>query len=205
MPHESTFAGPGEGAFAFDAATARATALPAFHVHFGKRRPSARAPLPFPASSLTYAMPMRQLCVLLVLLVAGAGCAATDGVVGQSAGKPVFDVPALLGKNIDEVRADLLGAAITPDADLTPKQLQSGQTEWIKSFRRDSTTLVVSYNAQTRRVHDFFLKTAHGRTSDYQALLRLANVTEADRRLRVEPMKTVANPRQYVGIRLAPR
>jgi hypothetical protein len=130
-------------------------------------------------------------------------CTVTDSMTSQSPGKPVFDVPALLGQDIDQVRTTLLGKTQGRDDDPNSRQYQGGPTEWVKSFQRDSTTLMVTFNSGTRQVRDFFIKTAHGSTANYSGLLRLANVTENDPRLRIEPIKSLAAPQLYTGVRIA--
>lgn len=144
-------------------------------------------------------------CPAWVLLAAAAGCTAADRLPssGAAATPAVFDVPALVGKDIDAVRAQLLGPA------RAGRDYQSARpgapAEWVKSFRRDTTTLVVSYNADTRQVHDFFVKTASGAAADYRPLLALAGVPADTRQLRVEPVRTVADRRRFAGVRLVPR
>lgn len=115
-----------------------------------------------------------------------------------------FDVPALIGMNADQIAKPLTGQAIRPDHDLTPRDLPTGATEAIYTYWHDTTALVVSYNPTTLKVNNFFLKTRHGLTSDYTSLLKLANVSQYDKRLSIEPMASVANPQLYTGVKLVP-
>jgi len=144
---------------------------------------------------------MRHLALLAFPLL--AGCAVADRPSSPTAGAAVFDVPALLGQDIDQIRSSLLGKTQGRADDPNARQYQSGPAEWTKSFARDTTTLLVSFNSQTRQVHDFFIRTAHGPTTDYTPLLQLANVRANDRRVRIEPKKTLSSPALYSGVRFS--
>jgi hypothetical protein len=71
--------------------------------------------------------------------------------------KFVFDVPSLVGKNIDEVRV-VLG---TPqDGSLTEpnkQQLELGVDEWDNTFKKDNQELLITFNPTSRVIIDFFL------------------------------------------------
>jgi hypothetical protein len=143
---------------------------------------------------------MRYPIISLALLLLSS-CAVADRPSSPTAGAAVFDVPTLLSQDIDQIRSSLLGKTQGRADDPNARQYQGGPSEWTKSFVRDTTTLLVSFNSQTRQVHDFFIRTAHGRTNDYTTLLRLANVRSNDRRIRVEPMKAQTEPGLYSGVR----
>ena len=138
------------------------------------------------------------------------GCASTDRPVAETPTTTAptmnraFDVPALIGMNADQIAKPLTGQSIRPDHDRTPRNLPTGGTEALYTYWRDTTALVVSYNPETLKVNNFFLKTKHGLTTDYTTLLKLANVSQYDKRLRVEPMTSVDNPRLYTGVKLVP-
>ncbi|MDO7877328.1 hypothetical protein Q5H93_21465 [Hymenobacter sp. ASUV-10] len=144
---------------------------------------------------------MRYLAFFALLLL--TSCAVADRPSSPTAGGAVFDVPALLGQDIDQVRSSLLGKTQGRADDPNARQYQSGPTEWTKIFARDTTTLLVSFNSQTRQVHDFFIRTAHGATADYTPLLQLANVRDNNRRVRIEPLKTQSSPVLYSGVRFS--
>ena len=139
------------------------------------------------------------------------GCASTDRPATEvPATTPAltinraFDVPALLGMNADQIAKPLTGQAIRPDHDRTPRELPTGATEALYTYWRDTTALVVSYDPGTLKVNNFFLKTKHGLTGDYTTLLKLANVSQYDKRLSIEPMTSVTNPQLYTGVKLVP-
>lgn len=139
------------------------------------------------------------------------GCASTDRLANEtpSVTPPLtvnraFDVPALLGMNANQIAKPLTGQTIRPDHDRTPRDLPTGATEAIYTYWHDTTALVVSYNPATLKVSNFFLKTKHGLISDYTTLLKLANVSQYDKRMSIEPMASVDNPRLYTGVKLVP-
>ena len=139
------------------------------------------------------------------------GCASTDRLANEtpSVTPPLtmnraFDVPALLGMNANQIAKPLTGQTIRPDHDRTPRDLPTGATEAIYTYWHDTTALVVSYNPATLKVSNFFLKTKHGLISDYITLLKLANVSQYDKRMSIEPMASVDNPRLYTGVKLVP-
>ena len=139
------------------------------------------------------------------------GCATTDRLANETPSvtptltvNRAFDVPALLGMNADQIAKPLTGQTIRPDHDRTPRDLPTGATEAIYTYWHDTTALVVSYNPATLKVSNFFLKTKHGLTSDYTTLLKLANVSQYDKRMSIEPMASVNNPQLYTGVKLVP-
>jgi len=140
------------------------------------------------------------------------GCASTDrpaaempAVTQALAVNRAFDVPALLGLNADQIAQPLISQNIRPDHDRTPRELSTGGTEALYTYWRDTTALVVSYNPETLHVNNYFIKTKHGLTPDYATLLKLANVSRFDKRLSIEPIASVGNPRLYTGVKLVPR
>ena len=139
------------------------------------------------------------------------GCASTDRLANETPSitppltvNRAFDVPALLGMNANQIAKPLTGQTIRPDHDRTPRDLPTGATEAIYTYWHDTTALVVSYNPATLKVSNFFLKTKHGLISDYSTLLKLANVSQYDKRMSIEPMASVDNPRLYTGVKLVP-
>lgn len=139
-------------------------------------------------------------------------CVSTEQPVAENpASAPVkgslsraFDVPALLGLNADQIARPLISQSIRPDHNLTPRELPTGATEALYTYWRDTTALDVSYDPATLRVNSYFIKTKHGLTADYAALLKLANVSRYDKRFTIEPIASVGNPQLFTGVKLAP-
>ena len=140
------------------------------------------------------------------------GCAATEQTTSEAPSVTqstrtgrAFDVPALLGLNADQIAQPLTGQSIRPDHDRTPRENPSGGTEALYTYWRDTTALVVSYNPQTLKVNSYFIKTKSGHTTDYNSLLKLANVSKFDKRMSIEPMASVSNPQMFTGVKLVPQ
>lgn len=140
-------------------------------------------------------------------------CAASDQRASESPAETrarevdrAFDVPALLGMDATQIVQPLARQGIRLDQDRTPREMPSGGgTEASKTYWHDTTALVVSYNPESQRVNSYFIKTKSGRTRNYKTLLRLANVSEYDKRMRIEPMASVGNPDLYTGVKLVPQ
>ncbi|GAB3309805.1 hypothetical protein ACFQT0_18285 [Hymenobacter humi] len=140
------------------------------------------------------------------------GCAATEQPTSEAPTtspafrtERAFDVPALLGMNADQIAQPLTGKSIRPDHDRTPRETAAGETEALYTYWHDTTALVVSYNPATLHVNSYFVKTKSGRTSDYNTLLKLANVSRFDKRMVIEPIASVSNPQLYTGVKLVPQ
>jgi hypothetical protein len=138
-------------------------------------------------------------------------CASTDRSVVETPTvstvptvQRAFDVPALLGLNADEIARPLISQTVRPDRDRTPRQSETGATEALYTYWRDTTALEVSYDPATLHVNSYFIKTKSGRTADYTTLLKLANVSKYDKRLSIEPIASVENPQLYTGVKLTP-
>ncbi|WP_035558026.1 hypothetical protein [Hymenobacter sp. IS2118] len=153
---------------------------------------------------------MRYATLLPLALLLGCATAEQPAAEAPAAMPAVrieraFDVPALVGMNADQIARPLSGQSTRPDHDRTPRELPSGTTEAIYTYWRDTTALVVSYNPETLRINSYFIKTKHALTSDYTTLLKLANVSQYDKRWSIEPMSSVSNPQLYTGVKLVPQ
>jgi hypothetical protein len=150
-----------------------------------------------------------------VLLLALAGCGPADAPLTREAPSrpapsaeprtvlpPVFDVPGLRGLSIEQVRA-ALGPVAGADTEPTRDDVRAGVVEWTKKFQRDTTTLLVTYEVATGRVLDFYVTTAHGRSTDYRPWLELVGVPADDPRWSIEPFAVPGRPSLYLGVRMA--
>ena len=153
-----------------------------------------------PASSIPYTPFAAALLAVLT------SCGAADQLATQAPQSlpPAFNVPALRGKTIDQVKA-VLGAPENTDDEPFPDLLAAGQTKWAKSFAHDTIHLVVTYDAITRQVSNFVLYTQHELTADYGPLLRLANVHGPGSGLRVEPVPAPGTPGLFIGVQFWPQ
>ncbi len=123
---------------------------------------------------------MAWLC-WLVLILAGTGC-------HRPPPAPVFDIPSLVGKNIDEVSAALRGAKVSEgpvDAQQAPG---AGLAQRI--FRRQEHTLAVTFKPASKKVTalqlDVDAKTGSVKEDDKAAFLQLGNLKPNDPRYELE-------------------
>ena len=115
--------------------------------------------------------------------------------------KYTFDVPSLLGKNIDEIRVEL---GTPTDGDLmepTAEQM-AGTSQWDNTFQKDGKELLVTFDAKTREVIDFFIPTddPSGVTKDIQPLLEIGNLNENSSNYTIEKVSAIKDPSSYTGI-----
>jgi len=113
----------------------------------------------------------------------------------------VFDVPSLVGKNIDEARS-ILGEPTDNDKEPTALQSQMGVDEWQNTFEKEGRMLLVTYNPSTRKITDFFLEKSDTDTKD--KLLEVGNLIEQDSRYKVELVKAIRNPSEFTGVKILP-
>jgi hypothetical protein len=140
--------------------------------------------------------------VLLLLLTIGVGTSGgskkpeqkiVESKPAEVAAKSTsaFDVPALIGENIDQVRTKL-GTPADKDIEPTEQQKQLGVTEWQNTFKNGSKELLVTFNSSSRSVVDYFISTddSSGYTNDKVHLLGLGNLSESSAKYKVDFVKT---------------
>ena len=117
--------------------------------------------------------------------------------------KATFDVPTLIGKNIDEVRK-ILGNPSDNEIEPSRQQMKMNLDTWDNSFEIDGQTLLVSFNPQNRKVFDFFIETndPSGSTSDYSDLLKVCNVDENNSNYIIEAVPTIKDNSKFTGIKI---
>lgn len=118
----------------------------------------------------------------------------------------VFDVEALYGKNIDEIRAVLGEPTDGEYTNPTAQQLALGTKEWSNSFKKDKYELLVTYDVASKKVIDFFVETddPSGATKDTKKLEKILNV-ENSTNFTIEPVKALKDPSVYTGIKVVPK
>lgn len=112
--------------------------------------------------------------------------------------EPVFDVPSLFGKNIDEVR-QILGTPTDVQRE-PPRNLPREFNEWENSFNKNGYDLLVTYNFKTRRVVDFFIQHPNGQTRDKELLMDLTNVSDTSSIYTLKFVPVLNNPNYYTGL-----
>ena len=118
----------------------------------------------------------------------------------------VFDVGALYGKNIDEIRA-VLGEPTDGDyTDPTAQQLQLGTKEWSNTFKKDKYELLVTYDVSSKEVIDFFVPTYWYQSNDdpsgvIEKILNVENSTN----FTVQSVEALGYPSEYTGVKIIPK
>ncbi|OGH15917.1 MAG: hypothetical protein A2869_00330 [Candidatus Levybacteria bacterium RIFCSPHIGHO2_01_FULL_40_58] len=132
---------------------------------------------------------------------------APQAVITQAlnqAPKYVFNVPSLVGKDLDGV-ISVLG---TPEGqDPTAEQIRLGAKEWDKTFVKDGKELMATYTISDRKIVDFFISSEDpsGATKDKSYLLEIGNLNENDSRYKVEFVKTLKDPSLFTGVKIMPQ
>lgn len=104
----------------------------------------------------------------------------------------VFDIPTLVGKNVDEIIA-IIGQ---PKENSLPTEEQSKLTnEWSIEFDKDGQTLLVEYNLKTKVVKDLFIS---GDNKD--ELLKIGNLKENNPKYSLEFVKQQTDPTKITGV-----
>ena len=117
----------------------------------------------------------------------------------------VMDVPALVGRNIDQLRRTLGTPKETREQAIglepTPAQMKAtkGQ-DWINTFEHNGTTMVVTFDASNRKVRDIVLI-----GSDEDTLLRDANLSLTSSDYLVLPVMSPGNSAELIGMRVVAR
>jgi len=116
-----------------------------------------------------------------------------------------FDVPSLIGKNMNEIVA-ILGTPNKDNSELTPAQLELGATEWSKSYEKDGRELLITYNIETGSVIDFFIPSTDKETenNDKKGLLAIGNLKENSQTYSIEFVKLISNPSKFTGVKITP-
>lgn len=115
----------------------------------------------------------------------------------------VFDVPALIGKDITGVKAEL---GTPKDKEPTAQQINFGAKEWYLTFGKDDKELLVTYDIASGRIKDFFISTddPSGKTKDKNHLLELGNINEGDSHYKIEFVKAIIDPSVFTGVKVIP-
>lgn len=117
----------------------------------------------------------------------------------------VVDVPALVGRNIDQLRRTLGAPKETREQSigLEPTAAQMKATkgqDWINTFERNGITLVVTFDASNRKVRDIVLI-----GNDEEQLLRDANLSLTSAEYLVLPVMSPGNSTELIGMRVVAR
>ncbi|MBT9393760.1 hypothetical protein KLP40_11355 [Hymenobacter sp. NST-14] len=150
-----------------------------------------------------------------ILLLAGtAACSGSQSASERSsptagsveaARTAAVDLPALMGRNIDQVRRKLGPPKEGRDQSIglepTAEQMQAtkGQ-DWINTFDQSGLTIVTTFNARTRKVRDMVVV-----GNDEDEILRRANLSLTAPNYMVLPVADPSNSRAIIGMRVVDR
>ena len=112
----------------------------------------------------------------LIILI-GVFAPADNNSVKKEKVVAVYDVPALLGKNIKEVK-QILGTPINASEKIT-KEMKKGKQSVIAVYKKDSVELWVAYNMKTGKVENFFVPANNesGSVENIDTLLEKVNAS----------------------------
>jgi hypothetical protein len=120
----------------------------------------------------------------------------------ENSKKTIFDVPALIDKNVDEIKTTL-GKA-TSDSEPTKEQLEVEIDQWDKTFEKDGYELLVTYNPNTRKVIDFFVSNTDAtKKNNYDDLLQITNLSDEPSSVSIEKVNPISNPEELNGIKVS--
>lgn len=138
--------------------------------------------------------------IAILLLSCSLGCHRKGGAT------VVFDVPALLGKSIDEVTAALHGATVT---DVASNGQSSGDNQLMqRDFRKGGQTLHVTYKTSSKKVTEFAMEvdpqTGSIKDDDKDSFLSLANLKDQDARYSLELTEDPNKVFSFTGVKVTP-
>jgi len=112
--------------------------------------------------------------------------------------KYVFDVPSLVGKDIDGVKK-ALGKPTDSLVEPTAEQISLGTIEWSNTFEKDGVELLVTYEVNSRKIIDFFIS-----GDDKAKIMEQGNLTEGDLKYTIEAVQAITDSSKITGIKATP-
>ena len=107
-----------------------------------------------------------------------------------------YDIPALIGKNIDQADKELpMAIGNTPEP--PNNQSEQGGTKWHRIYMKDKHALIVDFNALTRKVISFVLD-----GDNKEKTLEVGNLSENDSKYKVEQLNDEVG---MLGIKITPQ
>jgi len=107
-----------------------------------------------------------------------------------------YDIPALIGKNIDQADKELpMAIGNTPEP--PNNQSEQGGTKWHRIYMKDKHALIVDFNALTRKVISFVLD-----GNNKEKTLEVGNLSENDSKYKVEQLNDEVG---MLGIKITPQ
>lgn len=154
---------------------------------------------------------MRTILRLVILFFIGIALFNCGGEQKKSANSlpnhVIFDVPALVDKDIDAIRKELGKPAETELLEPTKQQMNMGFNTWDNSYTKEGYTLLITYNPQTRKVTEFFVATLSpsGTTADISGLAQICNLDARSQKYTYQGVPSIKNPTVFTGITIRPK
>jgi len=117
----------------------------------------------------------------------------------------IFDVPSLIGKDINGVM-NILGTPNKDNGEPTSLQIEMGINEWSKSYEKDGRELLITYNYKTKEIIDFFIPSTDSeyQNKDKEHMLLVGGLEDNNRNYSVEFVKSVKDNTRFTGIKITP-
>lgn len=132
--------------------------------------------------------------VFIVLLITGVY------IINQKTANPkipfTYDIPALIGKNIDQADKEL-PVAIGNTPEPPNNQSEPGGTKWHRIYMKDKHALIIDFNSITRKVISFVLE-----GDNKEKLLEVGNLSENDAKYKIEQLNDEIG---MLGIKITPK
>ena len=137
------------------------------------------------------------ICYGVVALSKGGTRSARSG--------PVFDVPAMVGKDISGVLSTANAQCARADPDAL-KNMKPEFPSYDLEFTKDGHKLSVSFVPASGQVQDFFIESdeADGAQADLAPLRAAANLDALPPGCTVTPVPATSQPGEYTGITVTP-
>lgn len=132
--------------------------------------------------------------------------AATSGTSATSEGggavaRVAFDIPALIGRNIDQVAAALGNGDGNNEREMASQGEDAATWSWTNS---DGHGLMAVYRISTRRVTSFLLDSPVGPTQDTDYLYALGNLQRLATSYSSLPIPAADEPGYFTGVKVTP-
>lgn len=124
--------------------------------------------------------------------------AKSENALAPQAPQYIFDVPSLIGKNIDEVKSVLGEPSIFNKPSV--KELALDSNKWDMDFVKNNVDLSVSYNVKTKFIYDFFIL-----GSDKQQVLTAGNLKEDASDYNIQFQPPIHTDSNITGVIIAKR
>jgi hypothetical protein len=137
---------------------------------------------------------MRKILYICLTVFIAANFLIVYGCSEKKEIKVVFDIPRLIGKNIDEVQ-QVLGP-VGKDSIPPRGSIAEGL------YAKDNQMLLITFNRHSRKVIDFFVGTddPSGLTEDYSDLLKICHARKGSSKYSIIPVRATNDKTKFTGI-----